>query len=96
MQQRKHELLAAIPVAGQLGEGTLAQHKTAADKDTGGSSTIEQSIDVHVPIRTAYNQWTQFEEFPRFMEGVVEVRQLETRTCTGRRTSAAKRKSGTR
>jgi uncharacterized membrane protein len=43
-------------------------------------STIEQSIDVDVPIRTAYNQWTQFEEFPKFMDGVVEVRQLsETR-----------------
>src|SRR2546423_13886092 len=39
-------------------------------------STIEQSIDVNVPVHTAYNQWTQFEEFPRFMEGVKEVRQL--------------------
>ncbi|HJV04705.1 MAG TPA: SRPBCC family protein [Actinomycetota bacterium] len=40
-------------------------------------STYEQSIDVSVPVRTAYNQWTQFEEFPRFMEGVEEVRQLD-------------------
>jgi uncharacterized membrane protein len=40
-------------------------------------STIEQSIEVAVPVRTAYNQWTQFEEFPRFMEGVQEVRQLD-------------------
>ena len=39
-------------------------------------STIEQSIDVEVPVRTAYNQWTQFEEFPKFMDGVREVRQL--------------------
>jgi uncharacterized membrane protein len=38
--------------------------------------TIEKSITVDVPVRTAYNQWTQFEEFPRFMEGVEEVRQL--------------------
>ena len=30
----------------------------------------QESIDVNVPVRTAYNQWTQFEEFPRFMEGV--------------------------
>jgi uncharacterized membrane protein len=42
-------------------------------------STIEQSIDVNVPVHTAYNQWTQFEEFPRFMEGVEEVRQLDER-----------------
>jgi uncharacterized membrane protein len=40
-------------------------------------STIEKSIEVYVPARTAYNQWTQFEEFPRFMEGVLEVRQLD-------------------
>ncbi|HEX2906242.1 MAG TPA: SRPBCC family protein [Phototrophicaceae bacterium] len=37
---------------------------------------IEQSIDVQVPVRTAYNQWTQFEAFPMFMEGVKEVQQL--------------------
>ena len=42
-------------------------------------STTETSIDVNVPIRTAYNQWTQFEDFPRFMEGVVQVRQLDDR-----------------
>ena len=40
-------------------------------------STIEESIEVQVPVRTAYNQWTQFEDFPRFMEGVQEVRQLD-------------------
>jgi uncharacterized membrane protein len=39
-------------------------------------STIEESIEVRVPVSTAYNQWTQFEEFPRFMEGVEQVRQL--------------------
>jgi uncharacterized membrane protein len=40
-------------------------------------ATIEQSVEVEVPLHTAYNQWTQFEEFPRFMEGVKEVRQLD-------------------
>jgi uncharacterized membrane protein len=39
-------------------------------------TTVEQSIDIEVPVRTAYDQWTQFEEFPRFMEGVEEVRQI--------------------
>ncbi len=38
---------------------------------------VEQSIDVNVPLSAAYNQWTQFEDFPRFMEGVKEVRQLD-------------------
>jgi uncharacterized membrane protein len=40
-------------------------------------STIEKSIEVNVPVRIAYNQWTQFEEFPSFMEGVKEVNQLD-------------------
>src|ERR687889_770493 len=40
-------------------------------------STIEKSIEVNVPVNTAYNQWTQFESFPQFMEGVKEVRQLD-------------------
>jgi uncharacterized membrane protein len=40
-------------------------------------STVEKSIDVNVPLRTAYNQWTQFEEFPEFMEGVDKVVQLD-------------------
>jgi HSP20 family molecular chaperone IbpA len=38
---------------------------------------IRHTIDVNVPLRAAYNQWTQFEEFPRFMEGVHEVRHLD-------------------
>ena len=39
-------------------------------------ASVEKHIDVNVPVRTAYNQWTQFEDFPHFMEGVKEVRQL--------------------
>jgi uncharacterized membrane protein len=39
--------------------------------------TIEQSIEVNVPVSTAYNQWTQFEAFPEFMEGVEQVKQLD-------------------
>ncbi len=40
------------------------------------TASVEKSIDVDVPVHTAYNQWTQFEAFPEFMEGVVEVKQL--------------------
>jgi uncharacterized membrane protein len=40
---------------------------------------VEKEIEVAVPLTTAYNQWTQFEEFPQFMEGVEEVRQLDDR-----------------
>jgi uncharacterized membrane protein len=40
-------------------------------------TTIEEEIEVGVPVTTAYNQWTQFEEFPSFMEGVDEVKQLD-------------------
>ena len=40
-------------------------------------ASITKSIDVNVPVRTAYNQWTQFEEFPQFMEGVQEVTQRD-------------------
>jgi uncharacterized membrane protein len=40
-------------------------------------STVEQSIDIGVPVRVAYDQWTQFESFPQFMDGIEEVRQLD-------------------
>ncbi|WHZ25919.1 MAG: hypothetical protein OJF51_000714 [Nitrospira sp.] len=40
-------------------------------------SVIEKSIEINVPVKTAYNQWTQFEEFPRFMEGVEQVQQID-------------------
>jgi len=38
---------------------------------------IQDSIEVQVPVRRAYNQWTQFEEFPKFMEGIQSVQQLD-------------------
>ncbi|MEU9182361.1 SRPBCC family protein [Streptomyces sp. NPDC048550] len=44
-------------------------------------SMVKESIDIDVPVGAVYNQWTQFEEFPRFMEGVEEVRQIDDRHC---------------
>jgi uncharacterized membrane protein len=38
---------------------------------------VEKSVEVHAPVRTVYNQWTQFEEFPKFMDGVREVHQVD-------------------
>jgi uncharacterized membrane protein len=40
-------------------------------------STIEEAVEVQVPVRTAYNQWTQFEDFPQFMEGVESIKQID-------------------
>lgn len=42
-------------------------------------STTQQTIDVDLPVSTVYNQWTQFEDFPQFMEGVESVTQLDDR-----------------
>ena len=39
--------------------------------------SVEQSIDLDVPVKTAYDQWTQFEDFPKFMKGVKEIRQID-------------------
>ena len=41
---------------------------------------ITDTIDVNVPVRVAYDQWTQFEEFPRFMDGIDAVYQMDDRT----------------
>ena len=43
-------------------------------------SRVEDTITVDVPVRVAYDQWTQFESFPRFMEGVESVEQLDDKT----------------
>ncbi len=40
-------------------------------------STIEEGCELNVPVQVAYNQWTQFEEFPQFMDGVNRVEQLD-------------------
>ena len=51
---------------------------------------IEKEIEVHAPLRAVYNQWTQFEDFPNFMEGVKEVRQLDDRNLHWRAEIAGK------
>lgn len=51
---------------------------------------IEESLEVAVPIRTAYDQWTQFEDFPKFMEGVKSVTQLDDKRLAWRAEIAGK------
>lgn len=40
-------------------------------------STTQKSIEIDLPVSTVYNQWTQFEDFPEFMDGVERVTQLD-------------------
>ena len=53
--------------------------------------TIEESIEIEVPVSTAYGQWTQFESFPQFMEGVERVEQGRHAAPLGRRIGGDKR-----
>ena len=56
--------------------GAGAVTYVALQKMSARSSIVADTV-VHVPVATAYNQWTQFEEFPAFMHGVEEVRQID-------------------
>src|SRR3982750_2096515 len=53
-------------------------------------SHINESIDVDVPVKVAYDQWTQFESFPQFMEGVDRVEQVDDTTVDWTATIAGK------
>lgn len=56
---------------------------------------VKKSIEVDRPLSRVYNQWTQFEEFPRFMEGVKEVRQLDDQRLYWRANIGGKEKEWT-
>ena len=58
-------------------------------------SRFEESIKVAVPVRVAYDHWTQFEEFPRFMEGVERVEQLDDKTLRWTASVAGREKAWT-
>ncbi|MBA3773563.1 MAG: SRPBCC family protein [Ramlibacter sp.] len=57
--------------------GLLLANQFKNRQGSGSSSSVEESIELDVPVSTAYNQWTQFEEFPRFMASVKEVKQVD-------------------
>jgi uncharacterized membrane protein len=69
----------ALLLAGLGGAAVALRKRVRPMPSFSGGTTprvIESSIEVAVPVSVAYNQWTQFEEFPQFMDGVEEVRQL--------------------
>ena len=53
-------------------------------------ASVKKTVEVSVPIREVYNQWTQFESFPHFMSGVEEVRQLDDKRLHWRAKVAGK------
>jgi len=88
-RKRSHKLRNSLFIVAGVGVGGAAVAVLKSRKGamssvpfTGGTSprTIDESIEVNVPVSTAYNQWTQFEDFPLFMEGVDHVQQLDDDT----------------
>jgi uncharacterized membrane protein len=87
-KKRSHKLRNTLLVAGLGGAAAaVASQRRRITGMFGGSSaslsggttprTISESIEVDVPVSTAYNQWTQFEDFPLFMEGIEHVEQKD-------------------
>jgi uncharacterized membrane protein len=70
---RKLVTIAAVGYGAML----LARNMKGGGSQRGSLSEVEASMEVDVPVRTAYDQWTQFAEFPSFMGSVQEVRQLD-------------------
>jgi uncharacterized membrane protein len=79
-KKRSHKLRNTLLVAGGVGgavAAALPQVRKRLPSLRTMARTIDASIEVNVPVSTAYNQWTQFEDFPLFMEGVDHVQQLD-------------------
>ncbi|HJV75163.1 MAG TPA: SRPBCC family protein [Noviherbaspirillum sp.] len=79
-----------VAVAALAAGGIILSKQLKKSRHSGMPSSAEQSIEVDVPVSTAYNQWTQFEDFPKFMESVHEVRQLDDTHLHWRATVAGK------
>jgi uncharacterized membrane protein len=66
-----------VTVAALAVGGVLLSKQLKKVRGSSGMSSVKESIEVNVPLSTAYNQWTQFEDFPQFMDSVHEIRQLD-------------------
>ena len=81
-KKQSHKLRNTLLVLGGVGGAAAVAAKTRVHEKLPvgrgtAARTIDASIDVDVPVSVAYNQWTQFEDFPLFMEGVEHVQQLD-------------------
>ena len=81
-RKRSHKLRNTIVALGATGAAVAVVPKLRSRFAGNGTApgepaTVEEEIEVGVPVSTAYNQWTQFEDFPLFMEGVDHVEQLD-------------------
>ena len=77
-KKRSHKLRNSLLVLAGAGGAVAAVLPKLRNRFSGTAPrTIDESIEVNVPVSTAYNQWTQFEDFPLFMEGVDHVQQLD-------------------
>jgi uncharacterized membrane protein len=80
-RKRSHKLRNTLLILGGIGGAIVAviPLRKKMSMPLGGTTprTIEATIDANVPLSVAYNQWTQFEDFPLFMEGVEHVQQLD-------------------
>jgi uncharacterized membrane protein len=68
---------AALGLAALVGGGLYLSNSLRSSPGANGMSNVVESIELEVPVSTAYNQWTQFEEFPRFMATVEQVNQVD-------------------
>ena len=82
--------LAAVAALAAGGYWLKKKMNPAPGQGTGELSFVQDSIEVDVPISTAYNQWTQFEDFPNFMKDVEEVRQVDDTHLHWRASSGGK------
>lgn len=81
-----------VTVAALAVGGVLLSKQLKKMRNSGMKSSVEESIEVNVPVSTAYNQWTQFQDFPKFMDSVHEVRQLDDKHLHWRADVAGKEK----
>ena len=68
---------AVLGLAALVGGGLYLSNVLRRSPGAGTASSVRESIELEVPVSTAYNQWTQFEDFPKFMATVQEVRQVD-------------------